>query len=329
VRYFLSTGEASGELSAVRLARAIRRLDGDAHFEGIGSRRMAAEDISLWRDHTGWASMGPLAAIPRIPALLAIMYLTALHIARSRPDALVCVDFGAFNVRLAKTLRRMRYRGAIVDVFPPGTWLDDASTARLVARVALPLTAFAHQRDFYASLGLRVAYHGHPLAPKYRTREARTPPRADGGTVALLPGSRKGELRYHVPALLEAYRMLKALRPKLNAIVGAADAAAESDIRARMRRSRIDNTDSVSLKLSETPRSWLSSNIVCASCRADAIDVRKSALSISPRVGSLCSNPVAGASPRSTRTILERPWEATVSSAICATDICAIRSNST
>ncbi len=74
-----------------------------------------------------------------------------------------------------------------------------------------------------------------------------------------------------------------------------------------MRRSRIESTDSVSLKLSDTPRSWLSSNMVCASCRAEAIEVRKSVLSAGPCVGSVRSNPAAGASPRSTRTVLERP----------------------
>ena len=91
-----------------------------------------------------------------------------------------------------------------------------------------------------------------------------------------------------------------------------------------MRRSRIDSTESVSLKLSDTPRSWLSSNMVCASWRADAIEVRKSALSTGPCVGSVRSNPVAGARPRSTRTLLESPWGAAVSS-----DICAMRSSST
>jgi lipid A disaccharide synthetase len=66
MRYFFSTGEASAELNAVLLARAITRYDPQAQFEGIGAERMRSAGFSLWRDHTGWASMGPLAAIPRI-----------------------------------------------------------------------------------------------------------------------------------------------------------------------------------------------------------------------------------------------------------------------
>src|SRR5580700_2665731 len=63
-------------------------------------------------------------------------------------------------------------------------------------------------------------------------------------------------------------------------------------------RNRIDKTESVSLRLSEFPRSWLKSNMACASCRADAIDVRKSDSFC--EVSAHFSNPVAGARPRST-----------------------------
>ncbi len=231
MRYFLSTGEASGELNATLLASGIRALDPHALFEGIGAARMRRAGIESWRDHSGWASMGPLAAIPRIPRLLAIMYATAFRIKRTRPDAVILVDFGAFNIRLAKTLARLRFAGPVIDWFPPAAWLDDEKTARALARVAMPMTAFEHQRDFYASLGLPAAYFGHPLTGQYVARAPRPAPDLDGGTVALLPGSRKGELRHHVPRLLGAYDLLRKRRPKIRAIVGAANESAERLLR--------------------------------------------------------------------------------------------------
>jgi lipid-A-disaccharide synthase len=232
MRYFLSSGEASGELAATLLAQAIRRVDPHAQFEGIGAARMRDAAIALWRDHTGWASMGPLAAIPRIPKLLAIMLGTARHIVQSKPDLVILVDFGAFNVRLAKRLRAIGYRGPILDVFPPATWLDREKTARDVAAVAMPLTAFAHQRDFYRSHGLPIAYFGHPLAGQYTLRPPLPAPAAENGTVALLPGSRMGELRYHAPRLFAAFRELREKRPQLRGVVGAADDRAEQALRA-------------------------------------------------------------------------------------------------
>jgi lipid-A-disaccharide synthase len=226
---------------AILLAGAIRAIDSEAQFEGIGGERMRAAGFRLWRDHRGWASMGPLAAIPRIPKLLDAMLRTAFHLAASKPDLIVLVDFGVFNLRLANTLRRrLRYAGPILDVFPPGTWLDNAEKARNVSAVANPVTAFAHQYDFYRSLGCRIEYFGHPLASRYAMRERRTSPPADGGTVAILPGSRAGEVRRHLPVLAAAYRELLWRRPALRGVVGAADERGERAIARALEREPLE-----------------------------------------------------------------------------------------
>jgi lipid-A-disaccharide synthase len=239
VRYFLSSGEASGELAATLLAQAIAQRDPHAVFEGIGSSRMRDCGIRLWRDNTGWASMGPLAAVPRIPKLLATMLQTASHIAREPFDLVILVDFGAFNVRLAKRLRSLGYAKPILDVFPPGTWLDREKTAREIAAVATPLTAFEHQRDFYESLGLKIAYFGHPLADRYELRPPQPAPAADAGAIALLPGSRSGELRYHLPRLLAAYALLRKARPGLRCVIGASDESVRQRIHRMVAREAI------------------------------------------------------------------------------------------
>jgi lipid-A-disaccharide synthase len=262
VRYFFSTGEPSGEASAIELAQEIRKFDPEAQFEGIGSERMRAAGFRLWRDHTGWASMGPLAAIPRIPKLLAAMLRTAFHLLAAKPDLVVLVDFGVFNLRLANTLRRLRYTGPILDLFPPGTWLDNADKARRVSAVAVPVTAFAHQYEFYRSIGCRIVYFGHPLASRYRTRPPRAAPPSDGGVVAILPGSRGGELRRHLPVLFAAYRSLQRRRPKLRGIVGAADERAERTIRRALELqgpSNVEVVRGVRAAVSPADAAWVAS----------------------------------------------------------------------
>jgi lipid-A-disaccharide synthase len=185
---------------------------------------MEAAGFRLWRNHAGWASMGPLAAIPRIPKLLATMLRTASHIAAAKPDLVVLVDFGVFNLRLARQLRRIGYAGPILDLFPPGTWLDNEEKARLVSAATMPMTAFAHQYEFYRSIGCRIVYFGHPFVGRYPVRAPREPPARDSGVVAMLPGSRGGELRRHVPLLLAAYRALARSRPRIRGVFGASDA---------------------------------------------------------------------------------------------------------
>ena len=139
---------------------------------------MRAAGVALWRDHTGWASMGPVAAIPRIPKLLLAMLQTAAHIVASKPDLVVLVDFGVFNLRLARQLRRMSYGGPILDLFPPGTWFDDEEKARRVSSACIPVTAFKHQYDFYRGLGCRIEFFGHPLTGRYALRPRRNLRRA-------------------------------------------------------------------------------------------------------------------------------------------------------
>ncbi len=247
---------------AILLAEEIRKLDPRAEFEGIGSARMRDAGFAIWRDHTGWASLGPLAAIPRIPKLLHAMLRTAFHIVASKPDLVVLVDFGVFNLRLANTLRRrLRYAGPLLDLFPPGTWLDNEHKARNVSAVAAPVTAFAHQYEFYRSLGCRIEYFGHPLASRYRMRALRGAPPNDAGVVAMLPGSRAGELRRHLPVLLAAYRTLKRRRPRLRGIVAAADDRAEATIR-RALASGSDDLEivrGVAPALSNADAAWVAS----------------------------------------------------------------------
>jgi len=142
----------------------------------------------------------------------------------------VLVDFGAYNLRFAKTLRLLGYRRPILYFMPPGAWLDKASQAAAVARYATALTAFAHQRDFYGKLGLPIAYFGHPLVSLVAPRAPRAAAPAGGGVIAILPGSRRGELERHLPPLLGALRIVRAARPRAEFVIGAADSESERTI---------------------------------------------------------------------------------------------------
>jgi len=269
LRYFFSTGEPSGEALAILLADEIRKLDPEAQFEGIGGQRMREAGFRLWRDHRGWASLGPLAAIPRIPKLLNAMLRTAFHIRATKPDLVVMVDFGVFNLRLANTLRRrLQYAGPILDLFPPSTWLDNAEKARNVSDVSVPVTAFKHQFDFYRGLGLRIKFFGHPLAGRYPMRELRPPP-GDGGVVAMLPGSRSGELRRHLPVMAAAFRTLQARRPKLRGIFGAADDRGERTIREAVVRERLSGVEilrGVEAAVRDADGAWVASGTATLEC---------------------------------------------------------------
>jgi lipid-A-disaccharide synthase len=221
---------------AATLAEAMRRIDPALECYGIGAERMEAAGVTLTERTSGWAGMGPLEAIGRILPLYVAAWRLLFRLFRDRPALVVFVDFGAFNLRVAQALRRYGYRGAMLYYFPPGAWFDRRSQARAVAGCSDPLVPFAHQRDFYRSLGLPVAYFGHPLASLIEARAPRPPAPQDGGVVALLPGSRRREIVLHSARLFAACELLRARRPHLDVLVSAADDECERLLREEMRR---------------------------------------------------------------------------------------------
>jgi lipid-A-disaccharide synthase len=244
LRVFLATGEASGDMIAGALVTAMRAL-GPLEASGIGGERMLAAGVTLKTRTTGWASMGPLEALKRIPPLFVSAWRNAFALRASPQDLVVLIDFGAYNLRLAKVLRGLGYRRPILYFFPPGAWLDRVAQTRAVARATTALTPFAHQRDFYRSLDLPIAYFGHPLASLVEPRVPRATAPSSGGTVALLPGSRRGEIERHVGPLVGACRRLRARRPSARFMISAADDDAERTIRRELKKHFIDGIEIV------------------------------------------------------------------------------------
>jgi lipid-A-disaccharide synthase len=217
---------------AVTLLDAMRAQGIELQVDGIGGERLARAGVTIVQSNAGWASMGPIDALTKIPKLLAIGTRTAAYLRRTPYDLIIVVDFGAFNLRTISVARAFGVATPILYYFPPGAWFDNPKRARAVAAVSDPLTAFAHQRDFYRSLGLPIGWVGHPLVSTIAPRAPRPPAPADGGVVALLPGSRQSELARHVPRVFDAFAILRHRRPRVTAVVPAADAVAAAAIRS-------------------------------------------------------------------------------------------------
>src|SRR5580704_2810658 len=143
----------------------MRALRPGLSVAGVGGDRMRAAgvDVELDSVNAEWASIGPISAYLKIPWLLTVMLRLAERIRARAPRLLVCVDFGAFNLRMLEWLRFTGYRKPALYYFPPGAWLDNRSQAQKVCKVATALTPFVRQRDFYRACGLPVEYFGHPL----------------------------------------------------------------------------------------------------------------------------------------------------------------------
>jgi lipid-A-disaccharide synthase len=229
MRVFFSTGEASGELLAAELLGAMRARVPVA-AEAIGDARLEGAGVRIVQRNRGWASLGVFEALRRLPRTVTAGLRVAFALRRHPPDLVVLVDFGAFNVRLARMLRMLGFGRPIVYYAPPSAWLDSRKRARAVASLCDPLTIFRHQADFYRGLGLPIGYVGHPLVSTIAPREPRPAPAADGGAIVLLPGSRAGEIERHTPRLLDALARVREVRPGVRATIVAVDDDAQKHV---------------------------------------------------------------------------------------------------
>ncbi len=222
-RFMLIAGEASGDLLAAELVKALASPPFTNHqspftFFGAGGPKMAGAGVELAFDMTQHSVIGLWEVLKNYGKFTRLFdQLLRLAIAR-RPDVIVCVDFSGFNRRFAHAIRqRLRlghsdWHPRIVQYVSPQVWASRPGRANKMARdIDLLLTIFPFEKDWYAKRtpGLRVEFVGHPMIDRFQIQNSKFKIQNDPPLVLLLPGSRVGELRRHLPVLLEAARLIR------------------------------------------------------------------------------------------------------------------------
>ena len=219
--FMLIAGEASGDLLAAELAAALHEQLPGARCFGAGGAQMAAAGVDLVLDLAQHAMIG----VPTLQKLLALRrtfsQLLALAIER-RPDVLIGVDYGGFNLRFGHAVKEYvrnnpfsKWNPKIVQFVSPQVWASRPGRARQIAAdYDLLLSIFPFEKDWYARRvpQLRVEFVGHPLVGRFAMddlRRTRRPPEtaptaARQSQILLLPGSRKSELNRHLPVMFQA-----------------------------------------------------------------------------------------------------------------------------
>lgn len=213
-------GEPSGDLLAAELVKALQLRRGGIHprFFGAGGVTMAEAGVELAFDMTRHSVIGLWEVVKRYGTFKRLFdQLLALALER-KPDALLCVDFSGFNRRFAAALRWelqldnrfAGWRPRIVQFVSPQVWASRPGRARQMARdFDLLLSIFPFEKAWYAEHepGLRVEFVGHPMVDRFQSNPT-AGKSGDRSVVLLLPGSRTGELKRHLPVMLAAARLM-------------------------------------------------------------------------------------------------------------------------
>ena len=195
----LVAGEASGDLLGAGLIQAIRSRFPDATFEGIAGPEMVSAGCDQWEDSEALAVFGLIEPLAHIPRLLKLRRSLVERWRESPPDVFVGIDAPDFNLGLEKALRKSGVR--TVHYVSPSIWVWRAGRIKTVREAAdKVLCILPFEKTLYENQGVDAVFVGHPKADSLQCVTDTSPMRATlglapGPLVAVLPGSRTGEVQ--------------------------------------------------------------------------------------------------------------------------------------
>lgn len=237
MRIALVAGEASGDLLGAGLLHELKQRFPAAEFAGVGGPRMRAEGMQVWHESDELAVMGLAEVLRHLPRLLRLRKSLHARLLEWKPDVFIGIDAPDFNLGLEKKLKRAGLR--TVHYVSPSIWAWRQGRAKKIGDSAdLVLCLFPMEPPIYARHGVDAVFIGHPLADAIPLQPDRTAARialgvaTDAPVLAVLPGSRLGEIQRMLPRFADAARRLAGDVPGLQVLVPAANAGCRAAIDA-------------------------------------------------------------------------------------------------
>ncbi len=223
--FFLVAGEASGDLLGARLMRALKKKAGGAvYFAGVGGPRMVAEGIDLLFPQEELAHMGLFELLIHLPGLLRRISQTVRAVETLRPVALITIDSPDFSFRVAKKVKGQGI--PLIHYVAPTVWAWRPGRAKKIAVFLDHLLALLpFEPPYFTRQGLACTFVGHPLVESDAGKGDAARFRAKFGVsddallLAVLPGSRRGEVSRLLPIFKETIAKLARLYPRLQVVI--------------------------------------------------------------------------------------------------------------
>lgn len=210
MKYYIISGERSGDLHASNLLSAIKELNGQASFRGMGGDYSKDAGLSLCAHYEEVAVMGFIEVVFGFRKVLKYLNLVKKDILRYRPDVVILVDYGGFNMKIAAFAKE--HNISVHYYIPPKVWAWNQNRAFKIKRFTDRVySILPFEREFFAKFGIDAQYVGNPLLDEiakfephpffHQKNELNYQP-----IIALLPGSRKQELTNMMEVMLQVVK---------------------------------------------------------------------------------------------------------------------------
>ena len=205
-------GEASGELHAASLTAALKKINPQLKISGVGSESLRLAGADIIYDIKGLSVIGLFDVLRKLPKFFELKKFLLYTIQQEKFDAVIFVDFSGFNLRLAKELNNSV---KAIYYVSPQVWASRQGRIKTIKRyIRKMVVIFKFEEEFYKKFGVDADFVGHPLLdivkPSMQKQELLDNLKfsEDKTTIALLPGSRKQEIKNILPIMLKSARLI-------------------------------------------------------------------------------------------------------------------------
>ncbi|WP_457968267.1 lipid-A-disaccharide synthase [Acinetobacter calcoaceticus] len=230
-------GEVSGDTLGVKLMRSFREQGIDAEFEGIGGPQMIAEGFNSYYPMETLSVMGIVEVLKDLKKLFAVRDGLINQWTQNPVDIFIGIDAPDFNLRLSKSIKEKNLPIKTVQYVSPSVWAWRQGRVHGIKQsIDLVLCLFPFEKVFYERYEVPAAFVGHPLAKQLPLENPIQIAKQELGVdenqkhIALLPGSRKGEVERLLPMLLGAANILHTKYPDIQFLIPAINDARKQQI---------------------------------------------------------------------------------------------------
>ncbi len=232
-------GEVSGDTLGASLIRRFREQGIDAEFEGIGGPQMMAEGFKSYYPMDILSVMGIVEVLKDIRKLFAVRDGLVENWTKDPVDVFIGIDAPDFNLRLSKSIKQRQLPIKTVQYVSPSVWAwRQGRVHGIKASIDLVLCLFPFEKVFYQKWQVSAAFVGHPLASQLPIQNPLTEAKQELGLdpaqkyIALLPGSRRGEIERLGPLVLDTAQILQQKHPEYIFLIPAINDARKQQIQA-------------------------------------------------------------------------------------------------
>lgn len=232
LRIGIVVGEVSGDTLGVKLIQAFKQQGIEVEFEGIGGEQMIAEGFHSLYPMETLSVMGIVEVLKDIKKLFAVRDGLIERWSKNPVDIFIGIDAPDFNLRLSKKIKALQLPIKTVQYVSPSVWAwRQKRVYGIKQSIDLVMCLFPFECDFYKQYGVPAVFVGHPLAQQLSLEDHQAQARQQLNLslhqqyIALLPGSRRGEIQRLLPVLLDSVRLLLTQYPDVQFIIPAINQA--------------------------------------------------------------------------------------------------------